>query len=70
MGRIETADLDLLLAPLTEDQREVIVLRMVADLSLEETANVVGKRIGAVKALQRRALANLKTHLESTGVSK
>jgi RNA polymerase sigma-70 factor (ECF subfamily) len=70
MRHVETSDLDRLLAPLTVEQREVIILRMIVDLSLEETAKVIGKRIGAVKALQRRALASLKTHLESTGVSK
>lgn len=70
MRRIHTADLEDLLAPLTDEQREVIVLRLIVDLSLEETANVVGKRIGAVKALQRRALISLKAHLESSGVSK
>lgn len=59
-----------LLEPLTEEQRSVIVLRMIGDLSLEQTAEIVGKRVGSVKALQRRALANLKRHLESQGVSQ
>jgi RNA polymerase sigma factor (sigma-70 family) len=58
-----------LLAPLTEDQRDVITLRMIADLSLEETAEVMGKRVGAIKALQRRAVGNLKKVLETEGVS-
>jgi RNA polymerase sigma factor (sigma-70 family) len=58
-----------LLAPLTEDQRDVISLRMIADLSLEETAEVMGKRVGAIKALQRRAVGNLKKVLETEGVS-
>lgn len=59
-----------MLAPLTDEQREVIVLRVLADLSLEQTANVVGKRIGSVKALQRRAIATLRRHLTETTVSK
>ena len=41
---------------LTENQRDVLALRVVADLSVEETARVLGKRPGAIKALQRRAL--------------
>jgi len=53
-----------LLAALSADQREVVLLRVVADLSLEQTAQVVGKRVGAVKALQHRALASLRRVLE------
>jgi len=70
LGSVAHDDMLELLEPLTDDQREVIVLRMIADLSLEETAHVLGKRVGAIKALQRRALANLKAHLESIGVSR
>jgi RNA polymerase sigma-70 factor (ECF subfamily) len=53
-----------LLSALSAEQREVILLRVVADLSLEQTAQVVGKRVGAVKALQHRALASLRRLLE------
>lgn len=48
-----------LLARLTDDQRDVLLLRIVADLSLAETAEALGKPLGAVKALQHRALAAL-----------
>ena len=51
------------LAKLTEDQRVVLLLRVVADLSLAETADVLGKPVGAVKALQHRALARLRADL-------
>jgi RNA polymerase sigma-70 factor, ECF subfamily len=44
------------LAALSLDQREVIVLRFVADLSLEGVARITGRTVGAVKALQHRAL--------------
>jgi len=54
-----------LLANLTEDQRSVIALRVIADLSLEETAAILGKRIGAVKALQKRGLESLRRQLAS-----
>jgi len=53
-----------LLESLSDDQREVILLRVLGDLSLEQTAHVVGKRVGAVKALQHRALASLRRLLE------
>ncbi|HWS46821.1 MAG TPA: RNA polymerase sigma factor [Acidimicrobiia bacterium] len=52
-----------LLATLSPDQRDVVVLRVVADLSVEETAAVVGKSYEAVKALQRRGLASLRRAL-------
>lgn len=56
------------LALLGEDQRSVIGLRVVADLSLDQTAEILGKSVGAVKQLQRRGLENLRRHLEdSTG---
>lgn len=54
---------------LTEDQKNVLYLRIVADLSLEETANVLGKRVGAIKALQRRALTSVRTQIEQGRVS-
>lgn len=55
---------------LTENQRDVLALRMIAGLSLEQTAQVLGKRIGAVKALQHRALASLKQELDLSHVSR
>ncbi len=66
LGNAWTANV---LAALTEDQQEVLTLRIVADLSLEETAVVMGKRVGAVKALQRRALIAARRHLGEGGVS-
>jgi RNA polymerase sigma factor (sigma-70 family) len=54
---------------LTEDQRSVLLLRVVADLSVEEVARLVEKQPGAVKTLQRRALASLARHFERQGVS-
>jgi len=53
-----------LLHRLTEDQREVLALRVVADLSLEETAVALGRSVGAVKALQHRALEALRRLVE------
>lgn len=47
------------LAQLTPDQREVITLRFVADLPLEEVASLTGRSEGAVKSMQHRALAQL-----------
>ena len=47
------------LASLSAEQREVVVLRFVADLPLEVVARITGRKVGAVKALQHRALENL-----------
>ncbi len=44
---------------LTDDQRDVLLLRVVADLTVVGTAEVLHKPPGAVKALQRRALRAL-----------
>jgi RNA polymerase sigma-70 factor, ECF subfamily len=45
---------------LPPDQRDVLLLRIIGDLTIEQIAAALGKRVGAVKALQRRALKNLK----------
>lgn len=45
---------------LSEEHQEVLALRVVADLSIEQVADIMGKSTGAVKQLQRRALHNLK----------
>ena len=58
-----------LLAALSADQRDVLLLRIVADLTVDQVAEVVGKRPGAVKALQRRGLASLRRALEAEHVT-
>jgi len=57
------------LESLTTEQRSVLALRVIADLSVEEVARIVGKRPGAVKALQHRAIDRLRKTLEQS-VSK
>ena len=52
------------LQELGEEQRSVIALRVLGDLSLEQTAKVLGKSTGAVKQLQRRGLIALRALLE------
>lgn len=47
------------IAELPDDQRAVLLLRIVGDLTIEQIAAAVGKRPGAVKALQRRALKRI-----------
>ena len=45
---------------LTEDQRNVLVLRFQQDFSLKETAEIIGKEVNAVKALQNRGINKLR----------
>lgn len=67
---LSTDEVSKLLEILTEEQREVIVLRTLADLSLEQTADVMGKRVGSIKAMQRRAISRLRKHMDALGVSR
>ncbi|MRS11649.1 MAG: sigma-70 family RNA polymerase sigma factor [Actinobacteria bacterium] len=48
------------LESLSTGQRDVLFLRLFARLTIEETASVMGKRPGAVKALQARGLAAIR----------
>jgi len=63
-SRIEVAQVLAAIDELTGDQRAVLLLRTVADLSIEQVAEILGKPVTAVKALQRRAQASLLRHLE------
>jgi RNA polymerase sigma-70 factor (ECF subfamily) len=55
---------DSMLQSLPPDQRAVLALRVIADLPLEQVAQILDKRVGAVKALQHRALASLRRRCE------
>lgn len=54
---------------ISSDQRAVLLLRVLADLSVADVASILGKSQGAVKTLQRRALRSLVRQLEGEGVS-
>ncbi len=56
-----------LLAALPSDQREVLVLRLIAELSLADTAAVMGRSQGSIKQLQRRGLLSLRAQLDGEG---
>jgi RNA polymerase sigma factor (sigma-70 family) len=58
-----------LLDRLTFDQRNVLLLRIIAGLTVEEVASALGKNAPAVKALQRRGLACLKREISAQTVS-
>jgi RNA polymerase sigma-70 factor, ECF subfamily len=48
---------------LTEDQRNVLILRFQEEFSLKETADIIGKNVNAVKALQNRGINSLRAAL-------
>ena len=49
---------------LTEEQQHVIMLRFVEGFSLQETADITGKKVNAVSVLQNRAIAKLRQVLD------
>jgi RNA polymerase sigma-70 factor (ECF subfamily) len=70
LNRVRAGAVLAAIRALTPDQRDVLLLRLVADLSTEETGRVLGKRPEAVKALQRRGLAALHKKISPQPVSQ
>ena len=56
------------LKTLTEEQQQVIVMRFIEGLSLQETADLLGKTLGSVKVMQHRALSSLSRALAKKGI--
>lgn len=77
-GNVESEAVDLLITDelrqafeqLTDNQCDVLALRMIAGLTLADTAQVLGKKVGAVKALQRRALEALREKIDLENVPR
>jgi RNA polymerase sigma-70 factor (ECF subfamily) len=63
LERLQSDEVRVALAALTPEQRDVVLLRFVADLSLDEVAAITGRNTGAVKQLQRRGIQQLRRHL-------
>ncbi|MEV4168619.1 sigma-70 family RNA polymerase sigma factor [Nonomuraea sp. NPDC049709] len=61
---IEVEHARRLLARLPDNQRELLLMRVVSGLSAEETGNVLGMSPGAVRVAQHRALARLRQMAE------
>jgi len=64
LSSLEREELRVSLEQLREDYRTVLVLRFLSELSPEETAQIMGRSPGAVRVLQHRALASLRTMLD------
>ena len=69
LARLSSRRVQALCEELVADQRDVLLLRLMAGLTVEAIAESLGKSEGAVKALQRRGLANLRKVLERDPVS-
>jgi RNA polymerase sigma-70 factor (ECF subfamily) len=67
-GRVP--DLEALLAPLPESQREVIEMLKVTGMSLEEVARATSSSVGSVKQKAHRAYERLRERLSGMGLSK
>jgi RNA polymerase sigma-70 factor, ECF subfamily len=55
-----------LIEGLSDEQRQVLILKFVFDFSNVEAATVLGKSEGAVKSLQHRALGSLQKHVTTS----
>jgi len=69
LDRLGTETVHRLCAGLPADQRSVLLMRVLADLTVEQVAAAMGRSVGSVKALQRRGLRRLREELESAGVT-
>ncbi len=58
-----------MLRVLSPDQQTVVLLRVMGDLSVEETAEAMGKKAGTVRVIQHRALAALRDRLRAKSVT-
>jgi RNA polymerase sigma-70 factor (ECF subfamily) len=54
LRRLATERVQAICAQLSPDQRDVVLLRIVGDLTVEQVGHVLGKSSDAVKQLQRR----------------
>lgn len=63
--RLEAQKIMTLMDQLTDDQRNVLSLKLVHGLNTQEVAKALGKRQGAVRALQMRGLQALAKLLET-----
>jgi RNA polymerase sigma-70 factor (ECF subfamily) len=68
LRRVATDRVLHILGELTHEQREVLLLRVLGDLTVDEIARIIGKSSGAVKALQRRGLEAARLAISESGV--
>ena len=69
LGSYEAAAVRTAFASLGAEDRELLELRVVLGLSADDVASVLGKRAGAVRMAQSRALGRLRAALASSSSS-
>lgn len=62
--RLEYEELRRKLQDLTIEQRQVIQMRFLADMSIQEVAQTLNRTEGSVKALQHRGIQSLARHMQ------
>jgi RNA polymerase sigma-70 factor, ECF subfamily len=62
--QLDYEELTRMLEDLTDEQRKVIQMRFMADMSIQEVAKTLGRTEGSVKALQHRGLQSLARRLQ------
>ena len=67
---VDPQPIEILLATLSEDQQNVILLRVLGGLTTAETAAAIGKSEGTVRVLQHRALQSLRRRLTAGDVTE
>ena len=69
MRSLEEERVRAVLEGLTPDQRDVLVLRLLSDLTVEQVATVMERSPGAVKALQARGLEHIRRQIDRGAVT-
>jgi RNA polymerase sigma factor (sigma-70 family) len=65
LTRVGAETVRRLCATLPDDQRSVLLLRILGDLTVEQVADAMGRSVGSVKALQRRGLRALRVRVDA-----
>ena len=69
LEQLSNEDLRVALRALTDEQQQVLILRFFQDLTAPQVAGIMGKSVGAVQALQHRALGSLERALQGRAVN-
>jgi RNA polymerase sigma-70 factor (ECF subfamily) len=64
--RLDYEEVKRLMLDLTDEQRQVLYMRFLADMSIQEVATRLGRTEGSVKALQHRGLQSIARRLGPT----
>lgn len=69
MRKLDEQRVRSIIEQLSPDQRDVLFLRLLAGFTIDEVAVVIGKKPGAVKALQARGVAAIRREISRKAVT-